>query len=163
MYPFQIFFVPIPKSFRTHSRQRTNNISKGEFADDESFCAFAAHAAATKDELQGVDNVEGWFKGHEGIRDLTPLKHTAIDSPLLGLELRYAGNKISVAGNMHIVFSAPTAEQAERLRRWETIINENHIGFEGDQIDTEFDPGKATDPARVRPCVMDSVGRTAAA
>ncbi|MBR0268748.1 MAG: leucine-rich repeat protein, partial [Prevotella sp.] len=60
--------------------QRTNNISKGEFADDESFCAFAAHAAATKDDLLGVDNVEGWFKGHEGIRDLTPLKYTAIDS-----------------------------------------------------------------------------------
>ena len=60
--------------------QRTNSVSKGEFTDDESFCAFAAHAAATRDDLLGVDNVEGWFKGHEGIRDLTPLKYTAIDS-----------------------------------------------------------------------------------
>ena len=60
--------------------QRTNNISKGAFDDDESFTAFAAHAAATRDDLLGVDNVEGWFKGHEGIRDLTPLKYTAIDS-----------------------------------------------------------------------------------
>ena len=60
--------------------QRTNNISKGEFADDESFCAFAAHAAATKDDLLGVDNVEGWFDKHGNIRDLTPLKYTAIDS-----------------------------------------------------------------------------------
>ena len=60
--------------------QRTNNISKGEFADDESFCAFAAHAAATRDDLLGVDNVEGWFKGHATISDLTPLKYTAIDS-----------------------------------------------------------------------------------
>ncbi len=62
--------------------QRTNNISKGEFQDDASFCAFAAHAAATKDELSNVDNVQGWFANHTDIRDLTPLRYTAIDTLL---------------------------------------------------------------------------------
>ena len=60
--------------------QRTNNISKGAFDDDESFAAFAAHAAATPDDLAQVNAVEGWFTNHTTISDLTPLKYTAIDS-----------------------------------------------------------------------------------
>ena len=64
----------------TGSEQRTNFISKGMFEDDESFCAFAAHAAATADDLIGVRSVKGWFNLHTGIRDLTPLAYTAIDS-----------------------------------------------------------------------------------
>ena len=62
------------------SWQRTNNISKGAFDDDDSFCAFAAHAAATKDDLATVTSVEGWFDGHPGVKNLTPLKYTAVDS-----------------------------------------------------------------------------------
>ncbi len=62
------------------SAQRTNFISKGMFEDDESFCAFATHAAATADDLTGVRSVKGWFDLHTGIRDLTPLVYTAVDS-----------------------------------------------------------------------------------
>ncbi len=62
------------------SAQRTNFISKGMFEDDESFCAFAAHAAATADDLTGVRSVKGWFNLRTGIRDLTPLVYTAVDS-----------------------------------------------------------------------------------
>ena len=62
------------------SWQRTNNISKGAFDDDDSFCAFAAHAAATKDDLATVTSVEGWFDGHPSVKNLTPLKYTAVDS-----------------------------------------------------------------------------------
>ena len=62
------------------SWQRTNNISKGAFEDDESFCAFAAHAAATQDDLAGVTSVEGWFDSRPNVKDLTPLKYTAIDT-----------------------------------------------------------------------------------
>jgi hypothetical protein len=62
------------------SAQRTNFISKGMFEDDESFCAFAAHAAATADDLTGVRSVKGWFDLRSGIRDLTPLVYTAVDS-----------------------------------------------------------------------------------
>ena len=62
------------------SWQRTNNISKGAFEDDDSFCAFAAHAAATQDDLISVTDVKGWFDAHPGVKDLTPLKYTAVDS-----------------------------------------------------------------------------------
>ena len=62
----------------TGSWQRTNNISRGAFDDDESFAAFASHAAATEDDLVGVDNVGGWFNDRAGIKDLTPLRYTAV-------------------------------------------------------------------------------------
>ncbi|MBO4810026.1 MAG: leucine-rich repeat protein, partial [Prevotella sp.] len=64
----------------TGSQQRTNNISKGAFNDDESFAAFAAHAAATKDELMQIGDVSGWFRNHIGVIDLNALQYTSIDS-----------------------------------------------------------------------------------
>ena len=64
----------------TYNLQRTNLISKGEFDDDDSFCAFARHAAATKDDLAGVKEVEGWFDAHPGAKNLTPLQYTSVDS-----------------------------------------------------------------------------------
>ena len=64
----------------THDLQRTNLISKGVFDDDDSFCAFARHAAATQDDLAGIANVKGWFDAHPGAKNLTPLKYTSIDS-----------------------------------------------------------------------------------
>jgi hypothetical protein len=60
------------------SWQRTNNITTGIFKDDESFAAFASHAAATEDDLVGVDDVSGWFNDRAGIKDLTPLRYTAV-------------------------------------------------------------------------------------
>ncbi len=62
------------------SWQRTNNISTGVFEDDESFCAFAAHAAANADDLTNISSVEGWFDQHPGAKDLSQLAYTAIDS-----------------------------------------------------------------------------------
>ena len=67
-------------AYTGNSWQRTNNISKGEFNDDDSFAAFAAHAAATQDDLAGVNNVTGWFANHTDIKDLTPLRYTLVDS-----------------------------------------------------------------------------------
>jgi hypothetical protein len=64
----------------THELQRTNLISKGVFDDDDSFCAFARHAAATQDDLAGVADVKGWFDAHPGAKNLTPLKYTCIDT-----------------------------------------------------------------------------------
>lgn len=63
-----------------NSWQRTNNISTGEFKEDDAFAAFAAHAAATQDDLGDVTNVTGWFKDHTTIKDLTPLRYTLVDS-----------------------------------------------------------------------------------
>jgi hypothetical protein len=64
----------------THDLQRTNLISKGVFDDDDSFCAFARHAAATQDDLGGITDVKGWFDNYAAARNLTPLKYTAIDT-----------------------------------------------------------------------------------
>ena len=63
-----------------NSWQRTNNISKGVFEDDASFASFAAHAAATEDDLADVTSVKGWFKENADITDLTPLRYTLVDT-----------------------------------------------------------------------------------
>ena len=62
------------------SWQRTNNISKGIFTADEEFTAFASHATATVDELLMVKSVDGWFDAHPGVKDLTPLRYTQVDT-----------------------------------------------------------------------------------
>ncbi len=60
--------------------QHSNKVQTGLFKEDESFCAFAAHAAATEDDLSTVYDVNGWFDDHTDITDLTPLGFTAIDT-----------------------------------------------------------------------------------
>ena len=62
----------------TQNMQRTNLISVGEFDEDESFCAFASHGAATRDDLFNVKDVTGWFNQHPGIKNLTPLGYTIV-------------------------------------------------------------------------------------
>ena len=64
----------------TGARQRTNNISSGAFKDDESFAAFAAHAAATEDDLMQISDITGWFRNHTGVIDFNALQYTSIDS-----------------------------------------------------------------------------------
>ena len=68
------------EAYTGSSWQRTNNISKGVFNDDESFCAFAAHAAATVDDLMNVTSVKGWFDSHKGVKDLSLLSSTMVDT-----------------------------------------------------------------------------------
>ena len=85
---FDAFYVR-PSLYQTYiddpaytrdSWQKTNNISRGAFDDDESFCAFASHAAATEDDLATVYSVDGWFDLHSDMRNLTPLKYTSISN-----------------------------------------------------------------------------------
>ena len=65
-------------AFTGSSWQRTNNVSTGVFTDDDSFCAFASHGAATQDELSGITSVRGWFDFNTGVRNLSPLSLTRI-------------------------------------------------------------------------------------
>lgn len=58
--------------------QRTNLISKGLFNDDESFCSFAAHAAASQDDIAGLNDVTGWFDSHKELKSLVPLRYSAV-------------------------------------------------------------------------------------
>ena len=60
------------------SWQRTNNVSKGIFTEDESFCAFAAHGAATRDDLTKITSVDGWFSSHPLVRTMEPLRYTSV-------------------------------------------------------------------------------------
>lgn len=66
--------------YTSSSWHRTNNIQKGVFDEDDGFKAFAAHAAATEDDLGTVYDVKGWFDNFTNITDLTALGFTAIDS-----------------------------------------------------------------------------------
>ena len=68
----------IDNNYTGSSWQRTNNVSKGDFEDDESFAAFGSHAAATIDDLTEVYSVDGWFDNHSGVKDLTALGYAAI-------------------------------------------------------------------------------------
>ena len=68
------------KDYVGSSWQRTNNISTGIFKEDDSFTAFAVHAAATEDDLSNVNSIEGWFRDYKNITDLSPLRYTLVDS-----------------------------------------------------------------------------------
>ena len=65
-------------AFAGTSAQRTNSIVSGIFDTDEEFCAFASHGAATTDDLAAVVSVDGWFRNHTAIRDLTALRYTSV-------------------------------------------------------------------------------------
>ena len=97
------------------SWQRTNNISTGVFNDDDSFCAFASHGAATQDELRAITSVKGWFDYNTGVRNLSPLSFTRIGymdkatlAPLTELEqiampiTLYEMEEGLFAGNRHL-------------------------------------------------------------
>ena len=62
------------------SWQRTNNIQRGIFTTDEEFSLFGAHAAVTYDDLATVTDVNGWFRSHEDVSDLTALGYTSVGS-----------------------------------------------------------------------------------
>ena len=68
----------LDEAFTGSSWQRTNNVSTGVFNDDDSFCAFASHGAATQDELSEITSVRGWFDFNTGVRNLAPLSFTRI-------------------------------------------------------------------------------------
>ncbi|MGX8696201.1 MAG: leucine-rich repeat protein, partial [Prevotella sp.] len=89
-----------------NSWQRTSNISTGVFKDDATFASFAAHAAATEDDLSNVTSVGGWFKENPDVADLTPLRYTLVDTlktndmqPLTKLERIAMPMKLVVVGD----------------------------------------------------------------
>ena len=67
-------------TFTGNSTKIANNISKGVFKDDETFLAFASHGAATDDDIAGINSVDGWFKNHTGITDLSMLRMSSVDT-----------------------------------------------------------------------------------
>lgn len=95
------------------SDRRTGEITAGEFDEDESFLAFARHAAATIDDLYGVDNVTDWFNGYDGITNLNPLRYTSIDSLRVAdvdnlTQLKYISLPMSLTGIQEGTFAPAT-------------------------------------------------------
>jgi len=67
-------------NYTGNSWQRTNNVTSAGFTDDETFCAFGAHAAANLDDMATVTSVDGWFDNYPGIRDLSALRYTSVNT-----------------------------------------------------------------------------------
>ena len=95
-----------------NSWQRTNNVSTGVFTDDATFASFAAHAAATEDDLADVTSVKGWFKENPDVTDLTPLRYTLVDSlhtadmqPLTNLERIAMPMKLVMVGDSAFTYA----------------------------------------------------------
>jgi len=95
-----------------NSWQRTNNVSTGVFTDDATFASFAAHAAATEDDLANVTSVKGWFKENPDVTDLTPLRYTLVDSlhtadmqPLTNLERIAMPMKLVMVGDSAFTYA----------------------------------------------------------
>ena len=42
------------------------------------------------------------------------------------------------------------AEETLMLKRWDAIITEDHMGYAGDEIETDLDPDNADEPSRAR-------------
>ena len=53
---------------------------KHEYADDALFRAYGSHVMMNNDQLKAVTNIDGWFDVHNGVKDLSSLKQSAIDT-----------------------------------------------------------------------------------
>lgn len=53
---------------------------KAEYADDALFRAYGSHVIMNNDQLREVTNIDGWFDVHNGVKDLSSLKQSAIDT-----------------------------------------------------------------------------------
>ena len=78
--PSQYTNYLLDEAYTGSSWQRTNNISTGVFNDDASFCLFASHGTAARDEMAAVTSVKGWFDNFKDVRDLSALRYTSIDT-----------------------------------------------------------------------------------
>lgn len=83
--PYQVekMFVPASlyakyvgdEEYTTHAKEICMN-----YADDALFRAYGSHAVMSDDQLRGVTNVDGWFDYHVGVKDLTSLGISVVDS-----------------------------------------------------------------------------------
>jgi hypothetical protein len=61
--------------YTSHAKEVCTN-----FTDDEVFRAYGSRAVMSTDQLQGVTDVDGWFDYHTGVKDLTSLEKTSVDT-----------------------------------------------------------------------------------
>ena len=63
------------KEYTSHAKE-----IKAEYAEDALFRAYGSHAMMNNDQLREVTNIDGWFDIHNGVKDLSSLKLSAIDT-----------------------------------------------------------------------------------
>ena len=95
--PYQVekMYVPLSlynnyvadREFTTHTKEFSSN-----YEEDALFRAYGSHAVMSNDQLRNVSNINGWFKHHNDITDLTSLGVSSVETlnsstlaPLTGL------------------------------------------------------------------------------
>ncbi len=83
--PYQVekMYVPLSmhnayvadREYTTHTKEFCSN-----YDEDALFRAYGSHAVMSNDQLRNVTNINGWFKHHNDITDLTSLGVSAVDS-----------------------------------------------------------------------------------
>lgn len=86
----------------------------------------------------------------EGNITLTEAGDASDTSPILGLKLRFADHKIVVGGGMSLTLTTPSAETAKKVERWNKLIDDDHLGLDVDEHETDLSPTPATEPSRAR-------------
>jgi len=141
--PYQVEKMYIPKSlYNKYVADKEYTAHTKEFAtnyeEDALFRAYGSHAVMSNDQLKNVTNIDGWFDYHSGVKDLTSLGLTAVDTlkaatlaPLTELE------KITLPATLAVVednaFAANTklqwADFAECTK--ENVLTRTNIGSLG--------------------------------
>ena len=99
----------------------------------------------------GYDNLFGYSTMWNGSILVKSLNEFDNISFVDGMDLRYSNRHIVANLNgMNVVFNTPTAEEAAKMEKWDAIISDDHMGYEPDEITTDFDPNNATEPSRAR-------------
>ena len=99
----------------------------------------------------GYDNLFEYTTAGDGTIQVNSFDELDDLSFVKSLNMRYSDSRILAKVNgLDVVFSSPTAEEAVKLKRWDAIITEDHMGYAGDEIETDLDPNNADEPSRAR-------------
>ena len=81
---------------------------RAEYADDALFRVYGSHVIMNNDQLSEVTNIDGWFDIHNGVKDLSSLKQSAIDTVK-------ATTFASLTGLQKIALPATLAQMADNV------------------------------------------------
>lgn len=99
----------------------------------------------------GYDNLFEYTTAGDGTIQVNSFDELDDLSFVKSLNMRYRDSRILAKVNgLDVVFSSPTAEETLMLKRWDAIINDDHMGYAGDEIETDLDPNNANEPSRAR-------------
>lgn len=99
----------------------------------------------------GYDNLFEYTTAGDGTIQVNSFDELDDLSFVKSLNMRYRDSRILAKVNgLDVVFSSPTAEETVKLKRWDAIITEDHMGYAGDEIETDLDPNNADEPSRAR-------------